>query len=131
PFGEGDLPSLALLAALAGLALRNAALYSEAARARAALETAVGAARDLGSETELSRVFERLIDRAVDIGSADAGAIVRLEDEAIVVEASSTQTAPGSRWDVPRDIALQLREGRILTFGSDADAAAGRVTTAD
>jgi signal transduction histidine kinase len=131
PFGDADLPTLILFAALAGLALRNAALYSEVSRSRAALEAAVGAAHDVGSEVELGQVFTRLIDRAAGIGAADAGAIVRLEDGAIVLEASTSETPVGTRWDVPGDLAERLLGGALLDLGPESGPEAEYVRAAD
>jgi signal transduction histidine kinase len=130
-FGDADLPALALFAALAGLALRNATLYSEASRSRSALEAAVGAAHDVGSEVELSRVLARLIDRAAGIGAADAASIVRLENGAIVLEASTRETPPGTRWDLPGDLAERLLDGALLDVGPESGPEADYVRSAD
>ncbi|HEY7201503.1 MAG TPA: GAF domain-containing protein [Candidatus Dormibacteraeota bacterium] len=111
PFGEEDLAQLQPMVDVARLALRNAHLHAQTAKAQRAattysdrLEQAIEAAQEIGSGDELDEVVERVLRRAVAVVGADRGSISRLEDGVMIVEFDHDPTGihrpPGTRWDL-------------------------------
>ena len=96
PFDERDEAATVILADWAALAVDNARLYEDAARRRAEAERAVrrleataAIARAVGSETDLDRVLELIVERGRAL--LDARAVVLL-----LVEGDELQLAAGA-----------------------------------
>ncbi|HET9848839.1 MAG TPA: ATP-binding protein [Candidatus Dormibacteraeota bacterium] len=119
PYSPRDEAALALLGAISGLALRNARLYDEvkAARQRAddtadRLRSAVEAAEDVAGQIELDQVLIRLLERATASVGADGGSVARLEGTEMIIEATITGGAVGSRWPVAPKVLAGIKRGR-------------------
>ena len=141
-FGDADLAQLEPMADVALLALRNAHLHAQTARAERAastrssrLEQAIEAAEEIGSTGELGDVVERVLRRAVEVVGADRGSISRLEDGGMVLEFDHDPTEarrqPGLRWDLSRSRlaseairGLRPLRGTLPDAPGDADMAA-------
>lgn len=119
PYSARDEAAVALLGVISGLALRNARLYDEvkAARQRAddtadRLRSAVEAAEDVAGQTELDQVLIRLLERATASVGADGGSVARLEGTEMVIEATITGGAIGTRWPVAPKVLAGIKKGR-------------------
>ncbi len=125
-FVPSDVPILTALGALAGLALRNAKQYEEATDAARRLQAAAEAAADVASLQDLPALLRRIIEHACKAAGADSAAIMRVEDGAGVVEATSGVAPVGSRWPLDDDIRAAINAGRpieVATAQTTVDAA--------
>jgi two-component system sensor histidine kinase KdpD len=113
-FVESDIPSLTAFGALAGLALRNAKLYEEATAAARRLQAAAEAAADVAALQDLPALLERIIDHACEAAGADSAAIMRVEGDEGVVEATSGVAPLGSRWPLAEAIRDAVDAGRQI-----------------
>jgi len=112
PFGADDLAMLQQVGTVAGLALRNAGLFTEveASRDRArgiarSLRLGVEVAVDLSSQLDPDEVVRRLLRRVVAATGADRGSLSYVDGDSIVImDASATvgePPVPGTRWPAP------------------------------
>jgi signal transduction histidine kinase len=125
-FVASDIPSLTAFGALAGLALRNAKLYEEATAATRRLQAAADAAADVAAVQDLPALLRRVIEHACEAAGADSAAVMRVEDDAGVVEATSGVAPLGSRWPLGPDILGAINAGRPIavdTAGRDIEVA--------
>ena len=95
PFEPADVVTAQLIGSAAMLALRNARLYDESERARAAMEAlaraqqvGIESAIDVASELTLVDLVSRVVRRAAEVAHADRCVFVSVEGEAAVVEGS-------------------------------------------
>ncbi|HSP65208.1 MAG TPA: GAF domain-containing sensor histidine kinase [Candidatus Deferrimicrobium sp.] len=113
-FVESDVPSLTAFGALAGLALRNAKLYEEATAAARRLQAAAEAAADAAALQDLPALLQRIIEHACEAAGADSAAIMRVEGNEGVVEATSGVAPLGSRWPLAEAIRDAIDAGRPI-----------------
>ncbi|MHB8717362.1 MAG: sensor histidine kinase [Candidatus Dormibacteria bacterium] len=104
PFVPQDIPVLTGFGALAGLALRNATMYEEAAVAARRLQAAASAAGEVASMRLLPELLAALIRRACEAAGADSGAVMRHEGADAVIEATSGVAPVGARFPLGPDI---------------------------
>lgn len=112
PFLPADVPSLTAFGALAGLALRNAKLYERATATTRRLQAATDAAAEVAALPDLSALLQRIIEHACEAAGADSASIMRLEDGAGVIEATSGTAPIGSRWPLGDEVGETLAAGR-------------------
>ena len=109
PFRSEEMAVLQELGAVAGLALRNADLFTEVEssrdRARAiarSLRLGVEVAVDLSSQLDPEEVIRRLLRRVTTAVGADRGTLSLVDGESVVVmdshALSGTAAEPGARW---------------------------------
>jgi signal transduction histidine kinase len=127
-FLESDVPSLTAFGALAGLALRNAKLYEEATAATRRLQAAADAAADVAALQDLPALLERIIQHGCDAAGADSAAVMRVEGDEGVVEATSGVAPVGSRWPLTASIKAAIDAGQPIqvtasetTVGADLE----------
>ncbi len=121
PFGADDLPTLTVIGAISGLALRNARLYEEVAAARrradqtaAQLRVAVEAAEEVASQTRLDQVLIRLLEGACKAVDADGASLARMEGNELVVESTITGQGLGSRWPIAPRVLAGVLQGKAV-----------------
>jgi signal transduction histidine kinase len=112
PFLPADVPSLTAFGALAGLALRNAKLYERATATTRRLQAATDAAAAVAALPDLPALLQRIIEHACEAAGADSASIMRLEDGAGVIEATSGTAPIGSRWPLGDEVGETLAAGR-------------------
>ena len=117
-FDTTDLPSLTAFGALAGLALRNAKLYEEANAATRRAQAAAEAAADVAALQDLPALLQRIIEHACQAAGADSAAVMRVEDDEGVVEATSGIAPVGSRWPLTAEIREAIVAGRPIQVGT-------------
>ena len=109
PFGPEDMAMLQQIGTVAGLALRNARLYTEVEesrdRARAIarnLRLGVEVAVDLSSQLDPDEVVRRLLRRVTAAVGADRGTLSIVDGDGVMVmdshALSGEPAAPGTRW---------------------------------
>jgi signal transduction histidine kinase len=114
-FLEGDVPSLTAFGALAGLALRNAKLYEEATAATRRLQAAADAAADVAALQDLPSLLERIIQHGCGAAGGDSAAVMRVDGDEGVVEATSGVAPVGSRWPLTASIKAAIDAGQPIT----------------
>jgi signal transduction histidine kinase len=119
PFGTSDLPTLTLIGAISGLALRNARLYEEVevARNRAddtatRLRVAVEAAEEVAGQTRLEEVLIHLLQGASSAVGADGASLARVEGRDLIIESSISGQGIGLRWPIAPKVLAGVRQGR-------------------
>lgn len=97
PFTPADVVTAQLIGSAAMLALRNARLYDETERARAATEAlaraqqvGIDSAIDVATELNLAEIVTRVVQRAAEVAHADRCVLLSVEGERAVVEGSFT-----------------------------------------
>jgi signal transduction histidine kinase len=75
PFTQADEDAVVVLAEWAAIAIENARLYDATSRRRSELEAAAAIARAVGTETDLERVLELIVERGRRLLRADGVAI--------------------------------------------------------
>lgn len=125
PFNARDQAALALLGAISGLALRNARLYEEVQASRqhadetaARLRTAVEAAEDVASQTQIDQVLIRLLERASASVGADGASVARLDGTEMVIESTMSGSGIGSRWPVAPKVLEGIKKGRPVELSA-------------
>jgi signal transduction histidine kinase len=95
PFSASDVVTAQLIGSAAMLALRNARLYDETEKARAATEALVQAQRvgiesalDVASELTLGDIVSRVVRRAAEVAHADRCVLLSVAEERAIVEGS-------------------------------------------
>ena len=86
PFDEEDEYLLNLLSQQAGIALDNAFAYAELEATRDRLATAIEIAADVSQSLDPNEVIRRVLVRAVDVGRAERGVLLRVDGADTVVE---------------------------------------------
>lgn len=123
PFGAADRAAMSLIAGVAAVALRNAALHRRLQQTAEALEATVAAARDLAAKTEFTDVAAGLLEHAVAAAHADGGSLMRVEGRDAVVLASTGGQSSGARYPVAAATlrALDTAEPAELTAAAYTD----------
>ncbi|MBJ7596065.1 MAG: GAF domain-containing protein [Candidatus Dormibacteraeota bacterium] len=125
-FVGSDIPNLTAFGALAGLALRNAKLYEDATAATRRLQAAAEAAADVATLQDLPALLQRIIKHACQAAGADSAAVMRVEADEGVVEATSGIAPLGSRWPLAAEIRDAIDAGmpiQVATAQTDIEAA--------
>ncbi len=120
-FADPDVPNLTAFGALAGLALRNAKMYEEATAAARRLEAAAEAAADVAALHDLPAVLQRVIEHACQAAGADSAAVMRVEGNEGIVEATSGIAPLGSRFPLSAEIVEGIDAGRHVTVVTPAE----------
>jgi signal transduction histidine kinase len=122
-YDDNDRAALDSLSMAAGLALRNALVFSELEEKRAELSSALAAAADLSNQTDLSGVLERLVARAMEAAHADGGSLGTPDGDELVIEAVAPVASPGdgagivgSRWPLHPRTREGIADGRPVTL---------------
>ena len=92
-FSREQRTAVERMATPAALALHNSRLFNDAVRQKEAavrsegrLRVALEVGQELASEPELSTLLHKLLARSISMAGADAGAICKLEDGALIIE---------------------------------------------
>lgn len=134
-FDKNDRETARMIAGLAGLALRNARLFEEVARARNQLEFAahrleigVEVGQDLTSTLQLGEVERRLLIRAAEILGCAAGALGRVEGESVLMTTFVDRTG-GSARTRSGQAAIRLDDYAFVRQALDTRRAVGDLQT--
>lgn len=125
-YDEKDRQVLDALSMAAGLALRNALLFSELEESRgrasalaARLESALAAAEDVSSQLNVDSVLDRLLARAVEAANADGGSLGTPDGDSMIIEAvggvfdaARPESIVGTRWPLHPSTLEALAAGR-------------------
>lgn len=121
PFTHDDLAPLGLLGTISGMALTNARLFEEAARARARadetasqLRAAVQAAEDVASQVELDQVLNRLLRRAATAVGADDASLAHVDGNFLILESTTGKAPLGTRWPIAPAVLQGVKENRAV-----------------
>jgi signal transduction histidine kinase len=124
-FGPHDQATLTLIGAISGLALRNARLYDEVVAARqqadetaARLRSAVEAAEEVASQTQVDQVLIHLLQGACAAVGAEGASLARLEGKEMVLESTITGEGIGTRWPLAPKVLAGVQHGRPVELSS-------------